>query len=738
MPDQETCLRSVVRGFARVSGGSKKSSNSLRCEPIMRNPDRLDYRTRFAFRVFEGNAPLCHLTVGIQLDNLWERCNAFYEACPSIACKPLFFEKANGWDYLALDYFLGRSLEELALEGRISAQKASDYGDAIVSLLKETRRRSSVECMLKELDGLFERLISLPVFTSIDQQFVKTALFPFIREGFLSREPETRWTNGDLVPRNILADDSGAFRLIDYEFAGRTHFYHEDWWRWRSFTRLPLEARDLRGLRSDRQTDVCLEAYFIVRQLVLSYENTLPHLAAGDARHWIQRLLAIASVLNGQFHASWFFNGLVLGREALMPESTRNSKVTAQLFWSADGSFCEKNSQMVEYAQDQEVVVRFSFHGTPPKAQLRFDPVDRVGLVCIDWLRITARQRAHPILFYSHTTGWDGLQITAGGLRLPDSPSFNFLSLNTDPALMLPPFELGLESEAFFCEVCLRFNSDISSLPNYLGTSEPDASLLDVSRMARLITEQAVKAKGLQDALAESQRAIADKEQIVAERDKVIAEQSVKMKGLHDGLIESKRNVTSMELALIGLRAEFDERGGANEALEKRLHLVEGRFAEVEQELLYARQLADERSQVISAEAEKVSRLEIALAAKEARVETFLAHISAVQSEVAARQTVELDLRASIDMLKKDAGELRASRDRLLVEVHDQLVYAQSVKERARLASAWTESQSGRTIEALQSQVEQLRAECGRRRLSIVWNMFMRCVRMLSWKRGAK
>ncbi|HOR77640.1 MAG TPA: hypothetical protein PLG04_02375, partial [Anaerolineaceae bacterium] len=196
--------------------------------------------------------------------------------------------------------------------------------------------------------------------------------------------------------------------------------------------------------------------------------------------------------------------------------------------------------------------------------------------------------------------------------------------------------------------------------------------------------------------------------------------------------------VTSMELALIGLRAEFDERGGANEALEKRLHLVEGRFAEVEQELLYARQLADERSQVISAEAEKVSRLEIALAAKEARVETFLAHISAVQSEVAARQTVELDLRASIDMLKKDAGELRASRDRLLVEVHDQLVYAQSVKERARLASAWTESQSGRTIEALQSQVEQLRAECGRRRLSIVWNMFMRCVRMLSWKRGAK
>ncbi len=252
----------------------------------------------------------------------------------------------------------------------------------------------------------------------------------------------------------------------------------------------------------------------------------------------------------------------------------------------------------------------------------------------------------------------------------------------------------------------------------------------------------------------------------LAEREQVIAAQGVKVKGLQDALAESQRNITKMDASLIGLRAELDEKGGSNEALQKRLDLVEGRFAEIEQELRQARQLADERSQFIRAEAEKVSRLEIALAAKETRLqayeasqsveanrlmlmnaaidagrldrETFLAHISALQSEVAVRQSVELDLRASIDVLKKDAGELHASRDCLLVEVHDQLAYAQSIEGRARLAFAWTESQSMRTIEALQSQLEQLRAECGTRRSSIVWNTFMRCVRMFSWKWGAK
>ncbi|HZP60931.1 MAG TPA: glycosyltransferase family 2 protein, partial [Opitutaceae bacterium] len=232
--------------------------------------------------------------MGRSLEQLWERAQAFADACPDIACRPLFYHRAGEWDYLAEEFFKGREVEVLVREGRQTVTEVVACVEKIMAALERTQQPSTPEAAAQELDWLFTRVCALPLFARFDQTLLQEAVFPFVRAGMLAGPFRTRWTNGDLIPRNVLVDPHGNVRLIDYEFAARTHFFAEDAWRWRIFSTLPPEARELPGL-GDITNQPWVEAFHLLRQIVLAHEVNGAQRAASDSRPALDRLAGLAA-----------------------------------------------------------------------------------------------------------------------------------------------------------------------------------------------------------------------------------------------------------------------------------------------------------------------------------------------------------------------------------------------------------------------------------------------------------
>jgi hypothetical protein len=282
------------------------STTGLRLEPIPGNPHRHDFLSKASYRVMAGIRTLCHLTVGRNLAQLWERTQAFAGACPEIACQPLFHYRLEEWDCLGVEFFDGRNLDSLAREGRLTPAEALEHSGRIVAALERTLQPSNLEAAAQEIDALFVRVSTLPMFAEFDRSLLRQTIFPFVRAGALAGPLRTRWTNGDLIPRNVLVDQPGNVRLVDYEFAARTHFFAEDAWRWRTFSLLPPEARDLPGLGDGAMQETWLEAYFLLKQLVLAHEIKGAQQAAVDSCAFIDRLVTLAAERHPAFHANMF------------------------------------------------------------------------------------------------------------------------------------------------------------------------------------------------------------------------------------------------------------------------------------------------------------------------------------------------------------------------------------------------------------------------------------------------
>ncbi len=295
--------------------GIAVSGNDLRLDPLAGNPNRHDFLTCKRFRVLSGGKILCLLIVGKALESFWKRTVGFATACPSITCRPLCFFRSGDVDCLVIEYFEGRDLERLVQEQQITAQEALHHATNVVTALEQTFQLSTLDAAAHEIDVFFARVCALPLFNGFDQIFLAQIIFPFVRTGALLGTPRTRWTNGDLIPRNILVDQQKNVRLIDYEFAHCTHFFAEDAWRWRTFAGLPIEARELPIQFKSTKDEPWFEAFCLLRQLVLAHEINGAHMAVSDAQPALARLREIATAANGGFRTSVFLRSL-----GLLPE----------------------------------------------------------------------------------------------------------------------------------------------------------------------------------------------------------------------------------------------------------------------------------------------------------------------------------------------------------------------------------------------------------------------------------
>ncbi len=297
------------------------AGGSLDVAPVSNHPARAAGHARTSYRVSTGGRPICHLTVGGDLHDLWERTRDFATACPTIACRPLFRHRNGGNEFVGVEYFEGDNLESLAAKGAITSAEAVACGERIVAALEETRQPSTAEAARREMDSTLDWIFASPLFGSLDRVVLNELILPFIRAGALEGPHATRWTNRDLIPRNVLRNDGEETRLIDCEFAARTHFFAEDWWRWHTHSGLGSDARDLPSLRKELPAAPWLEALFLLRQMALTCEISGAAQALADSHFVIDRLAALAAEARGERQPNVFFK----------PYASRNAEELAHL-----------------------------------------------------------------------------------------------------------------------------------------------------------------------------------------------------------------------------------------------------------------------------------------------------------------------------------------------------------------------------------------------------------------------
>lgn len=464
--------------------GVVNNPRGLYLDLIPRNIERLDYYEKASFRVFGGKRTLCHLTIGRDLADLNRRTSAFAKACPDIACQPMFWHRQGQWDFLGVEYFDGDNLEEATVfKAWLKPSEAISCAERAIASLEQTRRPSTPDAAARELDGIFSKVLGCSVFGALDQRFLLDVVFPFIRSGALGAQQHSRWSNGDFNPRNLLVNEHRHVRLVDYEFASRTHFFAEDWWRWNVFSKLPLEVRDLPKARGVLPSGNWLEALFILRQIAMEHAVNGAQIAVSDARQGIERIMAIVAAAHAGFRSSAFLRPQA---PASLPASNSPGMTHAQLYWSSNGDFSEERTVHTDYRSNQEAPLTFSLRTTGGETHLRLDPSSTPGMLGITAVRISRADGNSPLLSLSNSADWAQVRLGSGLLRLADSGRLNLLSLDNDPYLYLPAFDAGKAPCDLQCEVWLSFTEQLTALPRLLDlqhSASPSAAALQAAQL---------------------------------------------------------------------------------------------------------------------------------------------------------------------------------------------------------------------------------------------------------------
>ncbi len=452
LPETATIAKHVA---ARTFFNTSRASDLF---PLPRNPARLDRSSRGTFKIAQQGQILGLLTVGKNLSDLHARAAAFAQACPELSCRPLFFYRVDGWDYFGTEFFDGQNLEVDSDRRSVAATLA--FVREIVSALQRTHRASSTAAASQELDRIFDRLHRSPLFGPLDQKILAEIVFPFVRDGALSAPAATRWTNRDLIARNVLVDAFDHVKLIDYEFAERTHFYAEDAWRWKTYSQLPMPARRLPLLDEELASKPWLEALAILRQIAEMNDINGPRRAAVDGSHHANRLREIVRA-----HRP-IQRRILLPSPSFAPARPASEAVwtVAQLFWSSGGAFAEECSQRIEYAGGAFTLLKFDFPSAGGELRLRFDPADLPGSLEIAAFSIREPTTKQTLLSLdSHRIG-QNLKPGRGLIDTPEAGA-HFWSLDDDPQFAVITIHVAHPTLALTCEVQLRFSTEILALP---------------------------------------------------------------------------------------------------------------------------------------------------------------------------------------------------------------------------------------------------------------------------------
>jgi hypothetical protein len=434
--------------------GVLERSGQYLVQPLAANSTRADAAVRRTFVVWEDRAVLFHVTVGRGLRAVQRRHLGFAKAFPDLACHPLFLLHRDGVDIGGRDYFPGQNLEDALRAGAIEAEHAGALVDRIFEQLATHERPSTAAAALRELAEFGQELFSLSAWSDVDRLFLRELVLPSLHENLGAGPFRRRWSNGDFIARNLLVNDKGDARLIDYEFAARTHFFAEERLRFVAHSLVPetvkRHARALQFSASRFELLYSLLNHARLSARVLSDTLAQAEVAAVAAR--VAELVAAA----GERRRSYF---LAPAARVAVTDGAQPSPVEAKVYSSESGAFVESASISAIFPPEKIVTLSIQIPAGSPVRHIRVDPADRPGLVRVT--SIVVRSLATGELLWPATWALDRQAVQVGGtvLRLrTDDADLLLLSTGDDPWLLLPPLD-RVVSEPVRIEIVLRFDT---------------------------------------------------------------------------------------------------------------------------------------------------------------------------------------------------------------------------------------------------------------------------------------
>ena len=240
------------------------------------NIDRRTEDARASWQITLTDGTPAKLVLGRNLKSLAARHAAFAGACPGLATTMLFHVQLAGIEALAETFFAGATFETVVRGGLLAPVAIRDALEKVCQSLAATEEPSNDTARQEEWQAWSEALLALPFWQSHDRELLSTSLLPALYAKLSAVPSTTRWTNGDFLPANILLNSAGAARLIDVEFAQRTHFFTEDAVRFRVLSPLLLEQTELDIETVLPPPDLDWHLYFWLRQLRLEAQHNTP------------------------------------------------------------------------------------------------------------------------------------------------------------------------------------------------------------------------------------------------------------------------------------------------------------------------------------------------------------------------------------------------------------------------------------------------------------------------------
>ena len=243
---------------------------------VLQEPDTCNRMPQIAdrkrhFHLKAKNDQNYHLTVGNIELNLWKNSKYAYKNLKNLVCEPIFFGAFGAFHFFIQEYFNGIPID-LALEkDLISQDQVGLILETISKNFESMCEQSSVEELKDEREELLHNLNKLFNFSDIDKKMISLMLSSVYSKQ--SHEIIKRWSPGDLAARNILVATDGTFKLIDFEWARKTHFFQEDWLRLFFYSNSPFKENLFLNKKISEIGDF-YHMYFWLRQTTL---DTIKH-----------------------------------------------------------------------------------------------------------------------------------------------------------------------------------------------------------------------------------------------------------------------------------------------------------------------------------------------------------------------------------------------------------------------------------------------------------------------------
>jgi len=291
------------------------SKHSLSYIMISTGSNRAYEKGRICFLIFLENTPLLaikffkSLTNSTNLKNEFDTQKVFYEEFNHISSEPFEILNINNIEILVEEAICGKTLERYFWENP-TENSIKSIMKKIIDLYNDIdahKELSTFNELKKEIEILLDKFLELYRPDDKEIHIINECISLFL-QSFNGKQIFQRFSHGDFIPTNIIVNGNDL-RLIDFEFAEKTHLYFLEWLRFFKFQNvfptdyfyeilssivdnqyLKFASREFSRYKTQEKIDVAYRFVFEVKDYMVQWSVASPAYKE-KIRHRMKKLI---------------------------------------------------------------------------------------------------------------------------------------------------------------------------------------------------------------------------------------------------------------------------------------------------------------------------------------------------------------------------------------------------------------------------------------------------------------